>query len=468
MRAFIYLIIGLLIGVVAIGLFAIWMFRVKPALDMPELRAWHQAGEKELLPNDELAVFSKYLAAESSFIRTAYRNAGSDTAATNNRYDSTSISSPYVIAKVSAAEVSKYGENGNASFSDRPSNGPIRGGVLLVHGLSDSPYHMRAVARIFAEQGFFVIALRLPGHGTIPGALVDVEWQQWYEAVKAGVNMVQNEIGDLNDAQLILGGFSTGGALTLRYVLESASSDKLKTPNKLFLFSPAIAVPSEAKFADWHKTISWISGLEQFRWLEIKPEYDPYKYNSFPKNAGDQIYDLTQANWKLVEKLASDTQKHEMIPPIYAYQSLVDATVIPDRLTDLFAKIGNDKCELMMFDLNRAFTTYVLPEKEALNPLQAINRDQFKATLYIVTNHKKVGTDQFEPQVMESRLSSPIVLPGPQMFSRSRMAAFQSLPEIWFMVQRRYSKLLIPAVKKKSLPLRATTSFAFDIIHSLQ
>lgn len=403
MKSFIYLMIGLLIGIVVIGVFAVWMFRVQPALEMPELTAWHHSGEKELLTKDEFTVFSKYLEAESNFIETAYHHAESDAQGTNNRYERASISSPYAIATL--AETSKYGKNGNASFSDRPADGPLRGGVLLVHGLSDSPYHMRALARIFAEQGFYVIALRLPGHGTIPGALTNITWQQWYEAVKAGVKMVQHEIRDLGDAPLILGGFSTGGALTLRYVLDSINSDALKRPDRLFLFSPAIAVPSEAKFADWHKALSWIPGLERFRWVDIKPEYDPYKYNSFPKNAGDQIYDLTQANWKLVEKLESDSQKLKDVPPIYAYQSLVDATVIPDRLIDLFVKIGNDKCDLMIFDLNRAFMTYVLPNKKALNPLQAINRDHFKPTLYVVTNHKNIATDKLEPRVKLTRYS---------------------------------------------------------------
>lgn len=185
MRVFIYFIIGLLIGVIGSGLFAVWKFRVKPALEMPKLKAWHKPGEKELLPNDELAVFSKYVEAETRFIKSAYDTSETEARGTDNRYERKSIGSPYNI--VSAAEASRYGENGNASFEDKPSDGPLRGGVLLIHGLSDSPYHMRALARIFAEQGFHVIALRLPGHGTIPGALTKVKWQDWYRAVKAGV-----------------------------------------------------------------------------------------------------------------------------------------------------------------------------------------------------------------------------------------------------------------------------------------
>lgn len=42
------------------------------------------------------------------------------------------------------------------------------GGVLLLHGMSDSPYSMRALGTALNQHGYHVIALRLPGHGTAP------------------------------------------------------------------------------------------------------------------------------------------------------------------------------------------------------------------------------------------------------------------------------------------------------------
>ena len=51
-----------------------------------------------------------------------------------------------------------------------------KGSVLLVHGLSDSPYSMRALAETFFEQGYYVLVLRMPGHGTVPTGLLDVDW----------------------------------------------------------------------------------------------------------------------------------------------------------------------------------------------------------------------------------------------------------------------------------------------------
>ena len=58
----------------------------------------------------------------------------------------------------------------------------IRGGALLLHGLSDSPYSLRRLAEILYQRGFYVLALRLPGHGTIPAALTEVRWEDWRAA----------------------------------------------------------------------------------------------------------------------------------------------------------------------------------------------------------------------------------------------------------------------------------------------
>ncbi len=108
---------------------------------------------------------------------------------------------------------------------------------------------------------------------------------------------------------------------------------------------------------DWHHIISWISYFEKFKWLEIKLEYDPFKYNSFAKNVPDQIFNLTKANWELIDLIAEDETLREKVPPIYAFQSRVDAMVKTEKLLDMFADIASDKSELMLFDINRVFET---------------------------------------------------------------------------------------------------------------
>jgi len=38
-----------------------------------------------------------------------------------------------------------------------------------------------------------------------------------------------------------------------------------------------------------------VPGLGKAAWLDVMPEYHPYKYISFPVNAGNQIWSLTRA-----------------------------------------------------------------------------------------------------------------------------------------------------------------------------
>ena len=49
----------------------------------------------------------------------------------------------------------------------RPAGTP-KGAVVLLHGLTDSPYSLRHVARRDADRGFVAIGIRIPGHGTVP------------------------------------------------------------------------------------------------------------------------------------------------------------------------------------------------------------------------------------------------------------------------------------------------------------
>ena len=79
-----------------------------------------------------------------------------------------------------------FAQDWNHSYVMEPAGAPI-GAVVLLHGLTDSPYSLRHIARRYAEDGYVAVAIRLPGHGTVPSGLTDVEWQQWSEATRLAV-----------------------------------------------------------------------------------------------------------------------------------------------------------------------------------------------------------------------------------------------------------------------------------------
>jgi hypothetical protein len=61
----------------------------------------------------------------------------------------------------------RFAVNWNRSFVMMPQGVP-QGAVVLLHGLTDSPYSMRNVAALYRDRGFAAVGIRLPGHGTVP------------------------------------------------------------------------------------------------------------------------------------------------------------------------------------------------------------------------------------------------------------------------------------------------------------
>lgn len=199
---------------------------------------------------------------------------------------------------------------GNSPFELFPVGGfrngcdkPYKRGILLTHGLTDSPYHMRHLATFFQRQGFRVMAVLLPGHGTQPGDLLDVRWQEWAKAVQYGADTLAAEVDDL-----YLGGYSAGATLS---VLQSAHDKRVRG---LFLFSPAFEIDLRAKWANLHRLYSrW---MPKEAWVDVRQDRDWYKYESFCKNAAAQMYALTQALPRADTKI-----------PVFVAASADDATV---------------------------------------------------------------------------------------------------------------------------------------------
>jgi hypothetical protein len=88
----------------------------------------------------------------------------------------------------------RFSQDWNRSYVLEPDGAPV-GAVVFLHGLTDSPYSLRHIARRYREHGYVSIAIRLPAHGTVPGALTDVEWQDWMAATRLAVREAKRRIG---------------------------------------------------------------------------------------------------------------------------------------------------------------------------------------------------------------------------------------------------------------------------------
>jgi len=87
--------------------------------------------------------------------------------------------------------------------------------VLLVHGMTGSPYEMRYLARRLHKVGFTVKAPYLAGHGTTLEDIKKTTWQDWYRTVADAFA----ELRDKHTA-VAVSGLCTGAVLSLYLAYE--------------------------------------------------------------------------------------------------------------------------------------------------------------------------------------------------------------------------------------------------------
>ncbi len=109
---------------------------------------------------------------------------------------------------------------------------PAERAVVLVHGLSDSPHFVSAIARHFHEQlGHDVYAPLLHCHGLKdPKGMELVDLGEWKRNVRFAIKAAQER-----SARVSIGGLSTGGALALFMAATKPAID-----DAVYLFSAAL------------------------------------------------------------------------------------------------------------------------------------------------------------------------------------------------------------------------------------
>ena len=276
----------------------------------------------------------------------------------------------------------------NRSF-ELPAPAP-RGGVLLLHGMSDSPYSLRAIGLALNGHGYWVLGLRLPGHGTAPSGMLTVTWEDMAAAVRLGMRHLATRVGR---APVHMIGYSTGAPLAIDYALSALNGRETPAPTRLVLVSPAIGISRAAALAKWMDRLADLPGLETLAWTQILPEFDPYKYNSFTSNAGYQVHRMTRS---VAERIEAGAASGTIIgfPPTLVFLSTVDATVSTAAVVDnLLEHLPPGSSELVLFDLNRRDVSSTVMVADP-GPLTArlMASDQLPFGLTLITNQDPRST----------------------------------------------------------------------------
>jgi alpha-beta hydrolase superfamily lysophospholipase len=188
------------------------------------------------------------------------------------------------------------------------------------------------------------------------------------------------------DLPLVIAGYSNGAALALEYTLAVLEGEPLPAPSGLLLISPAVAVTPAAALARFNLWLSVLPGLEKLAWLSVEPEYDPFKYNSFPVHAGDQIYRLTRNIAARLDRLEKGHGISDF-PPVLAFQSAVDATIPAEAFIHQFLRrLAPNNHALVLFDVNRQSETVALLADDPQPEIDALLRQPLPFDLTLVTN----------------------------------------------------------------------------------
>ncbi len=400
---------------VVIALFYGW---TSVARGLPELQGWHldwppsDFREEDLTPGYS---FDDYLAQEDqAFAELAALVQGpwaGEAPERLSRFRAGSRSDP----------ASLLDRNWNRSFvleAERPV-----GGALLLHGLSDAPYSLRAIGHRLHDEGYTVIWMRVPGHGLSPAALTEIEWEDWAAAVRVAMVGLLAKVPA--PAPLVMVGYSNGGALSVDYTIASLRDASMPRPAALALFSPMIGVNPMAKMTTLYPWVARISGQKKVAWAHLDAEIDPYKYSSWPMNASLQAWRMTQ---RVESDLAEQQKRGGMgeFPPVITIQSAVDATVkAPLLIERLFDRLPANGSELVLFDINRkALLGDLLRLKfeDALRQRLARQDPAFSVTL--ITNASEDTTDLLARRWSGGEQSeTPIDLQWPKdVYSLSHLA----------------------------------------------
>jgi alpha-beta hydrolase superfamily lysophospholipase len=333
------------LGLLVLAIAALLALRAWDAQDGPPLELWHTFVPHELNAAEiDKADWAEFLAAEQKVfdevrVEVTDKLAPADQVA-GNRYFANSPIYP-----------GRFATDWNRSYIMKPAGTPV-GAVVLLHGLTDSPYSLRHIAQSYRDHGYVAVAIRLPGHGSVPSGLSNVDADQWMAATRLAVREARRLAGPAVPLHMV--GFSTGGALAMKYALDALDDKALSRPDRIVLTSPMIGITSMARFAG---IMGWPAVFPSFAkaaWLGIVPEFNPFKYNSFPVNGARQTSLVAD---RLQAQISSHAREGRLagLAPILTFQSVVDFTVSTRAIVNaLYVHLPANGSELVLFDLNRA------------------------------------------------------------------------------------------------------------------
>ncbi len=218
---------------------------------------------------------------------------------------------------------------------------PTDKAIVLVHGLTDSPFYMTAIAEYFHYVlGYNVYLPLLQCHGLKhPDGMAGVSLAHWKENVLYALRTAAG-----NGARVSIGGLSTGGALGFYFACTDA-----KITGDLYLFSAALGLAG-GFWGILGGVVEFLLRLPLVQLLDSKKPLvgsNPYRYDRVPLNSAKELSKLiAEINglWRL-------PQKKIAVKRIFAAWSEADRVINLKKLNGLKKIVPDNQ-----------FVSFVVPE----------------------------------------------------------------------------------------------------------
>ncbi|MEM6596805.1 MAG: alpha/beta hydrolase [Cyanobacteria bacterium P01_C01_bin.69] len=241
---------------------------------------------------------------------------------------------------------------------------PTENVIVLIHGLTDSPYYMSAIAADFAHTGFNVVLPLLPGHGLKrPGRIFrQIKHIDWVNTVDAACAVAQS-LGK----KVSIGGLSTGGALSVHKIIRNPKDIN----GGLFLYSAALDIGTAEQLLLQTEAGRIIARLsDQTIWLEktivdqVKMILDdqakgstnehygigenPYKYSVLFFEGASQLAEIIQ---EINQHYSDNPPKFgDISQPVFVAHSTADKSAKYKGVTPLISNQPNKAVKLFSLE----------------------------------------------------------------------------------------------------------------------
>ena len=207
--------------------------------------------------------------------------------------------------------------------------------VMLLHGWTGSPAHLRELGGVINEAGFTVIAPLLAGHGTTLEDMALTGWRDWVRSALAAA-------GEFTDRPIHLVGLSMGGVISLLLapVLSAASVTTINAPQVVYdrrmRLAPAYRGSSRIEPADPPEPASF--DVRQYQ----------QQYNGTPVGTVAELRDLIRAARRNLKRVTC---------PALVIQSKADETVKPQSAEIIYDGVGSVEKGLLWLEDSRHVAT---------------------------------------------------------------------------------------------------------------